>query len=174
MNKILVIYKSKTGFTKKYAEWIAQERACDLVPYEKRKSIDLNAYETIVFGGGFHAGIISGLKWFKENLEALSGKNVIVFATGASPAATQETQMALRQNFTEQEWQRVKAFYLQSGLCYEKMGRADKLMMAVFRKMLEKTEGDSEMKKMIRQSYDVSRKEQLLPLLECCKRMEGE
>ena len=29
--KIIVIYKSKTGFTKRYAEWIAEELKCDIV-----------------------------------------------------------------------------------------------------------------------------------------------
>lgn len=32
----LIIYKSKTGFTKRYATWIAEELHADLIPFEKK------------------------------------------------------------------------------------------------------------------------------------------
>lgn len=31
MSKTVVIYKSKTGFAKKYAQWISEELHCDLM-----------------------------------------------------------------------------------------------------------------------------------------------
>ena len=44
MSKIGVIYKSKTGFTQKYAQWIAEETGCDLIPYEQREQADYIEY----------------------------------------------------------------------------------------------------------------------------------
>ncbi len=43
MSKTAVIYKSKTGFTRKYAQWIAEETGCDLFPYEQREKVDFPA-----------------------------------------------------------------------------------------------------------------------------------
>lgn len=36
MMKIVVVYKSISGFTKKYAEWIAEELEADLLRLEKK------------------------------------------------------------------------------------------------------------------------------------------
>lgn len=165
--KAVIIYKSKTGFTKKYAEWIADELKADMVPYEKRQQIDFTAYDTVIYGGGFHAGMISGLPWFKNQLSLLDGKKLVVFATGATPADSEEVPKAFAQNFTEDEQKRIQTFYMQSGLCYEKMSLGAKLMMAVFRFMLKKTQGDeSEAYKMVQKSYDISSEKYILPLIE--------
>lgn len=169
--KTLVLYKSKTGFTKRYAEWIAQALSADLVPYEKRKQYVLDEYDTVLYGGGFHAGLIGGIGWFKKQLPSLSDKKVVVFATGASPAESEEVPKALAQNFTGDERDRIDVFYLQSGLCYEKMGAIDKLFMKVFRSMLKKAEGEqSEAYRMVQCSYDISSKDFIQPVVDCAKK----
>ena len=50
----------------------------------------------------------------------LSGKRLAVFATGAMPPDLPEPEKALKQNFSEEEWQKLKVFYLPSGLNYKK------------------------------------------------------
>ena len=35
--KILVIYNSQTGFTKKYAEWISQESGAECLDFKQAK-----------------------------------------------------------------------------------------------------------------------------------------
>lgn len=167
MSKIGVIYKSKTGFTQKYAQWIAEETGCDLIPYEQREQADYSHYDTILYGGGVYAGTIGGIKWFRKKLPELSGKKIGVFATGSRPEHTPGLEKEWKQNFTPEEWGRVKVFYMQGGLAYEKMGAADKLLMSMFRGMMKKKEGeDSEMYRAISQSYDNSSWESLKGLLE--------
>lgn len=169
-HKYLIIYKSKTGFTERYAKWICEELSGEMVSYEQRKSICFDSYDTVIFGGGFYAGMISGLKWFKKKLPELNKKEVIVFATGATPSQAADVQKALKQNFTVEEWNAIKVFYMQGGLNYEKMNKKDKVLMAMFRKILKKSEGESEAYKMLQQSYDYTKKEAVYPLLEYCKK----
>ncbi|MGF7143161.1 menaquinone-dependent protoporphyrinogen IX oxidase [Anaerotaenia torta] len=174
MQKAVVIYKSKTGFTKKYAQWIGEELNCVSIPYSEGKRISLEDYDIIIFGGGLYAGMINGLKWFKGELPKLHGKKVAIFATGATPPGAPDIENALKRNFTEEELNKGNIFYLQSGLCYERMSFTGKLMMALFRKMLKKTEGeDSEAYRMVQQSYDYSSKDAILLLTEYCKRPVG-
>lgn len=71
----------------------------------------------------------------------LSGKRLAVFATGAMPPESPEPEKALKQNFSEEEWQKLKVFYLPSGLNYEKMGAVDRAMMAMFRSLMRKKKG---------------------------------
>ena len=35
MEKVIVVYKSKYGSTKKYAQWLAEDLSCDLVENKK-------------------------------------------------------------------------------------------------------------------------------------------
>lgn len=174
-NKVVIVYYSKTGFVKKYVEWIreslSESMTCDLISYEKRKTIQFDQYDIILFGGGFHAGQINGLKWFKVQIHKLpekSDRKVAVFATGAMPSDAPDVEKTLRQNFTEKEWADIKTFYLPGGLCYEKMGAGDKLMMAVFRMILKKTNADSQMQQMVSHSFDITSKESIAPLVEWC------
>lgn len=173
-NKAMIIYKSKTGFTEKYARWLAQATGCEAIPYARRNQVNLAQYETIVYGGGFYAGMIGGLKWLKERLPELGNRRVAVFATGGMPAKAQDIEATLRKNFTQEEWTRVKVFYMPGGMCYERMSIVDRLLMAMFRKMLAKQEGEnSEMLKAIQSSYDLTSQEAINPLTEWIAQWDG-
>ena len=64
--KILLIYKSKTGFTKKYAKWINEEIACDIVNIFNIQHVNFKNYDVVIYGSRIHAGRIDGLKKIKK------------------------------------------------------------------------------------------------------------
>ena len=66
--KTIVIYNSKTGFTKRYARWIADAAHADCMELSEAKKKNLTTYEAIIFGGWACAGSISKISWFKENI----------------------------------------------------------------------------------------------------------
>lgn len=174
-SKTIIIYKSETGFTQRYAQWIGEALKGNTVDWKERKKINFAEYDTVIYGGSFHAGFITGLKWFKSRLPELTGKKVVVFATGATPPQAPEVQTAMEQNFADIKAADVKTFYFHGGLCYEKMGTGSKLMMAMFRTVLKKAEGEnSEAYKMVQHSYDFSSKEFIKPLVEYCRGQENE
>lgn len=172
--KTIVIYNSQTGFTKRYAQWIAEAAGADCLELSKAKKKNMDPYEAIVFGGWACAGSISKLSWFKGNLDKWAGKKLIAFCVGASPIENPEIQQALHQNFNEAEQKRVSVFYCPGGFHYEKMSAPSKLAMKVFIRALKakkgKTEKDEEMIKMISSSYDISDKKYIEPILECLKK----
>ena len=57
--KTIVIYNSQTGFTKRYAEWIAEETGADCLALSAAKKKDLAIYEAIIFGSWACGGSIS-------------------------------------------------------------------------------------------------------------------
>lgn len=168
MNSI-VLYRSRTGFTQRYADWIAAALGCQAMPYAGPGRMELEAYDVIVYGGGFHAGMIGGLKAFLTELPRLEGKRIAVFATGATPVGAPDVEKAMRQNFTDAQWSAVRAFYVQSGLCYERMGLGDRAMMAVFRAMLRRNVGDGETLRMVSHSFDCCDEAQIKPLVRFCR-----
>ena len=171
--KTVVIYNSQTGFTKRYAEWIAEATGADCFALTDAKKKSMDDYDAIVFGGWACAGGISKLSWFKGNIDKWSGKKLIAFCVGGSPIENPEIEEALRKNFSDAEWEKVNVFYCPGGFNYDKMSAPSKLMMKMFIKALkakkDKTEEDEIMIKMISSSYDISDKKYIEPILECLR-----
>lgn len=171
--KTVVIYSSQTGFTKRYAEWIAEAAEADSLELALAKKKDLSSYNAIVFGGWACAGSIRDLKWFKCHMDQWTDKKLIVFCVGGSPMDSPEIEPALKKNFTETERMRVNVFYCPGGFCYEKMSVSSRLMMRMFLKALKakkgKTEAEEVMVKMISSSYDISDRKYTEPILKCLR-----
>ncbi len=171
--KAIVIYNSQTGFTKRYAEWIAKEAGADCFELSAAKKKDLSAYEAIIFGGWACAGSISKISWFKRNINKWADKKLIVFCVGASPIDSPGIDIALKRNFSAAEQKKVKTFYCPGGFNYEKMSAPSKLMMKMFIKKLkakkDKTQEEQIMIKMISSSYDISDKKYAEPILQYLK-----
>ncbi len=169
--KTAVIYNSQTGFTKRYAEWIAEAVGADCLELAAAKRKSLDAYDAIVFGGWARAGGISRLSWFKGNMDRWTDKKLIAFCVGGSPIGNPEIEPALKRNFTESELKKVSVFYCPGGFNYEKMSASSRLMMKMFLRMLsakkDKTEAEQEMVRMIATSYDISDRMYIEPILRC-------
>ena len=174
--KAVVIYNSQTGFTKRYAQWIAEAAGAECVELEGVKKRSFDDYDAIIFGGWACAGGISKLKWFKAHMDNWRGKKLIVYCVGGSPAEAPDIPQALRSNFSDAQWEKVKVFYLPGGFNYEQMPSVSKMMMKVFLKTLrakkDKTEEEKVMVEMISHSYDISDRKYIEPILEWLKRGE--
>ena len=172
--KTVVIYNSQTGFTKRYAEWIAEAAGADCLALSAAKRKNLDIYEAIVFGGWACAGSISKLGWFKGHMDQWADKKLAVFCVGGSPIENPEIEQFLKKSAKEYGLKKVDTFYCPGGFNYEKMPVASKLMMKMFVKMLKnkknKTETEREMVKMISASYDITDKKYIEPILECLKK----
>jgi len=131
--KTAVIYKSQTGFTKKYAEWIAEELLTDIFEVSKVTSDMLIQYNTIIYGGSLHAVGISGVKLITENINILKDKKVIVFATGASPERENVINEVRDKNFTLDQQKKIKFFYLRGGFNYKGLKMVDKFLMQLLK-----------------------------------------
>jgi len=171
MNKqILVTYKSITGFTAQYAKWIAEALDCTVMALKDVSVKTMSGYDTVIFGGRFHAGCVDGLKKAKEIFTESTAGKLIIFATGAMPyTAIEMIDEAWKNNLTVDELEKFPHFYMQSGLRYEKMPFGDKLMMRAFAAMMkrkkEKSEYETAMAQALGNSYDFSSKAYIKPLI---------
>ena len=158
---ILVTYRSVTGFTQQYAQWIAEALGGACRPLADLSKDDMAAYGTVIFGGRFHAGSVDGLKQAKA----------------LAPAAAQDQiAAAWAANLTPEEAAHIPHFYFPGGLRYEAMPLGDKLMMKAFSAMLRrkknKTPDEQAMAEAITASYDLSAREHIAPLVDCVTGME--
>lgn len=175
VESILLVYKTRTGFTKKYVDWITEDIACRTVPLEQINNVDINNYYIIIYGAGMHAGRIQGLKEFKKKASSLGGKRLVVFATGGAPNTEEIFSKIKTDNFSENELNNIHFFYFQSGINYEQMGLADKSIMKIYSKILELKNNKSDIEngtsKAMLNSYDHSSREYIKPMVKCLKEL---
>lgn len=77
--KTIVLFTSNTGFTKQYANWLVNDLSCPWIDLSKTIRVDLDEYDTIVFGSWLMAGKIKKGKQLKSLLKQYQEKNWIVF-----------------------------------------------------------------------------------------------
>lgn len=139
MDKVAVIYKSKYGSTKQYAEWIAEESEADLFEYTEIKIEQLSKYDTIIFGGGLYASGINGVGLITKNFKILKIKNLIIFTVGV--ASTDDKKIfnpIIEKNCTEEMRKSIQFFHLRGGIDYKRLSFLHKSMMNMLKKMVAK------------------------------------
>ena len=135
--KTLVTYRSKSGFVKKYAEWIGAALEADVVDASKITPEAFGGYDNIIYGGGLYGVGINGVKLISDNLERLSGKTVIVFASGASPKSEKVVEEVRNKNFTLEQQKNIHFIYMRGGFDYSKLGAVDKMLMSMMKFMIK-------------------------------------
>lgn len=159
--KTAVIYISQTGFTKKYAEWIAQKSNADLFSFKdakKKNAAFFAQYEAIIYAGWCMAGKVVKLEWFLEKALSLKEKKLAVVAVGASPNESPEVDVAMKNLLTDEQKQYIKVFYCQGGIDYSKMKLSSKMALKMFSTILKNSKDPKQREQgaFIDHSYDVS------------------
>lgn len=163
MNRTIILYHSKTGFSQRYAHWLAESLQCQAVPFRERKKVRLAEYRTIILTGGLYAGNMSGLGWLKKQLPALADSRAAAVAVGCSPVdwpGQAESMAKLAANTP-----RLKVFYCQGGLAYDRMGAVDRAMMAALRASLRGKPDHADMLEGISHSFDRANRAYLDPVI---------
>ena len=170
--KTLIIYNSQTGFTAKYAQWMAEATGAErleLKEAKKKRTAFFDDYETIVFGGWVMGGNVSKLQWFEQHLNDWKDKQLAVFAVGASPEDSESVAEFLEKTFGGQQWKGVAHFYCQGGLNYDRMSAPNRMLMKMLKKSLDgkkdKTPQEEEMAQMLGRSYDISERRYAQPVI---------
>lgn len=84
-NKALILYKSKYGSTKKYAEMLQSRLNCDIFNLDNSQNLNFKNYDTIIFAGAIYASGIAGINSLRKNYEELKDKKLAILCVGASP-----------------------------------------------------------------------------------------
>lgn len=155
---MVIVYESKTGFTKKYANMLAAKTNLKAVSVKEISKIKKE--EEIIFLGWMKAGKIQGLsKVRKYNLKVVCGSG-----TGRTAEPSEESVIA------RNKIQGIPFFYLRGG-CFplKELKGMDKIMLSMFLKMLkgrkEKEESIVEAITNIEHGFNGVSEENLRPVL---------
>ena len=162
--KRIVVYKSNTGFTAKYANWIAEELGCEAVELKKVKKSTLAEYDEVIYGGWIMANMVNGYNKIKD----LNLKKVVVFGVGMSVPSDTVAQMIAEKNSIPRE----SFFYFEGGYDPKKVGFIKKMMMNMIKKSVEKKPEKTPEDVHLLETFkgaDNTKKEYIQPLIEFVK-----
>lgn len=159
--KTIVVYKSSTGFTKQYAQWIAEKCNCLATDIKKLDMKELNQYDKIIYGGWIMGNMIMGLGKLKnENIDKL-----VVFAVGSS-TESEELKSTIRE---VNQLGNIPFFYFEGGFHFEKLSFPVKMMLKALKKSIAKKENKTEQEEMqekLGTSFDHSNPDFIKPLVD--------
>ncbi|MBO5733676.1 MAG: flavodoxin [Clostridia bacterium] len=150
MNSI-VLYKSKYGSTKAYAEWIAEDLGCECRPAKGVKADDLLLYDTIIYGGGLYAENIAGASLITKNIEKLKNKKLVVFTTGITPLAVREYYdgEVLDRNFKPEIRPYIKVYNFMGKMILSELSAPHRAALKMLKKIMSGKENPTDLEKML-------------------------
>lgn len=173
--RILVTCASKYGTTKRYAQWIAEDLACDLRDSREVNAELLKSYDILIHGGGLYAGGLCGINAIVKNFEAIADKHIILFSCGLAdpedPENVAHIEAGLEKVLTPEMREKIRQFHLWGGIDYSRLGLTHKAMMAMLRTVMLKKGYDNlrSEDQMMLDTYggtvDFTNRESLAPLL---------
>jgi len=147
----IVVYKSKYGATKAYAEWIAEELECEAVEMKSVKIDDLLKYDKIVYGGGLYAEMIAGIALISRNFDKLADKKIAIFSTGITPLDCREYYdgEVMNKNFKDGLPENARVFNYMGKMILEEMNYADRMAIKTLKKVMSMKKDPSDMVKLL-------------------------
>ncbi len=157
MNAV-VVYRSKYGSTKAYAEWISEELGCDIFEYKEVKIDDLLKYDTIIYGGGLYAEVINGVYLLTKNMDKLKGKKIAVYSTGITPLEYREyyDKLVIEKNFTPEMLEQIKVFNFMGKMILEELSLPHRTAIKALKALMKNKENPTEMEKLLITLCDAS------------------
>lgn len=135
MQKGLILYQSKYGATKKYADWLVEKTNFDCI--ETAKAKDLTQYDTVILCGGIYASGIAGLAFFRKNIAQLAHKKAAILCVGASPYDEKALNEVKTHNL-KKDLQNIPLFYGRGAWDEKSMTVKDRMLCKMLQKALAK------------------------------------
>lgn len=132
----IVVYGSKYGTAKQYAEELSKRLGIELKSYKEVG--DINAYETIIYIGALYAGGVMGMKKVFKSMKNCSAHKIIIATVGLADPNDKENIDTIRKGMEgqlpEEVFANANIFHLRGGIDYSKLSFKHKTMMSMLYK----------------------------------------
>ena len=171
----IILYQSKYGATKRYADWLSEETGFKCIETRKADISEIITYDTIILGGGIYASGIAGLSFLKKNINKLTGKKILVFCCGASPYEENAFQQ-IREHNLKDNLSDIPLFYCRGAWDIDTMSFKDRTLCNLLRKAVAKKDPsdyeiwENALMAARDNKCDWTDKKYIEPIIECIKR----
>jgi len=131
-NKYIVVYDSLSGFTRQYAQWIAQDLDSECVSIDDINRQLLKEYQCVIIGGHVRYENLSHRRHIARLIEGHD--NVVLFVVGASPTTDRIAVGFLMRRIYKSmpQFRFVPHFYFQGGLNYDLILKSERYILRFF------------------------------------------
>ncbi len=158
--RTIIIYASKYGSTRQYAEWLGNETGYPIFNIKDIQADIIKDYQRVIVGSSVHMGRLDISSWMNKHWHLMEDKPVILFSVnGTPPEQKEELQKILEFSLPKHILENVNYFPLQGRLIYAELNFWHKLLVKMMKKM-DKHPGSN----LVLEDYDNVRKENLVNL----------
>ncbi|MBR2834963.1 MAG: hypothetical protein IKE43_04545 [Coriobacteriales bacterium] len=97
----IILYSSKTGYSKRYAEYLAEELDYTIKPIQKANLFNVSCYPVVIYGGGLKHNRIDGLRGIIDGFKYLGDQTLIIFSAGLASLNDDLIKQIKAHNFPE-------------------------------------------------------------------------
>ena len=139
MKDIAVVYATKYGHTKQYAEWMKEEAGADIFAAASFTPTKALEYKAVVFAGGVYGDKILIMDWLKKNLGQVNVNKMIIAAVSWYCNDSEEAKARLiAENYPEQFKNVVPLIVINSGIDKKKTSVMDKAQLLAAQSSINK------------------------------------
>lgn len=156
--KTIVVYKTKYGSTKTYAEWIGEELSCRVFDISNITAEELETYDNIIYGGGLYAEVINGVSIITKNIDKLKNKKIAIYTTGITPLDCKEYygKYVVEKNFKNGIPQCIKIFNFTGKMIIDELSTVHKAALKTLKKIMSSKKEPTEMEKLLVELCDAN------------------
>ena len=141
MKELAVVYATKYGHTKQYAEWMKEETGADIFVHTSFTATRALEYKAVIFAGGVYGDKIMIMDWLKKNLGQVNVNKIIVAAVSWYTNDSEEARERLiAENFPEQFKNVVPLIVINSGIDKKQTSVVDKAQLLAAQSAINKHE----------------------------------
>lgn len=138
MSKI-IIYGTKYGSAKRYAEELSKQTNIKAESYKKIKNI--NDYETIIYIGSIYAGGITGLSKTFRKISNCDNKKIIIATVALSDPLDEKgsnnIKKMIKKQVADEIYNKASIYHLRGEIDYTRLNLVYKTLMKMFCKKLK-------------------------------------
>ncbi len=147
MKKVAIVYTSKFGHTKQYADWLVAHLGkddADVINVATFNPTQLLAYKLIIFASGVYGDKMPIMDFVKKNIMGISTAKTMMLAVSWYTNDSEEAvQKLVDENYPDQFKGKVPLYVVNSGIDKKKISVADKAKLLASQVMIEKKDGRS-------------------------------
>ena len=139
MKDLAVVYATKYGHTKQYADWMKEEAGADIFVSTSFTPTKALEYKAVVFAGGVYGDKILIMDWLKKNLGQVNVNKIIIAAVSWYCNDSEEAKTRLiAENYPEQFKNVVPLVVINSGIDKKKTSVMDKAQLLASQSAINK------------------------------------
>lgn len=159
--KGIIVYESKYGATKQYAEWLAEELKLPLAVPKEIPANRLREFDVVLIGTPVYMEKLRIKKWLRKEVKILADKKLFFFIVNAtSPDEQHKREKFITSSVPPELRHSSGIFFLPGRLRRKALTWMDKLFLKIGERSLS-----PEQRKAIQQDVDEVKREHLEPII---------